>query len=208
ATIGVALAEAAWLRGDGPAAQAHLQRGLRSPVTRRFARPAAEVALWGSRLGLQVSPPEGAPEPVVLELGGDWRGAIAAWRRLGAPYEAALAALPADDRAAAEAVATLRRLGAEAAAGAFTRHRVALGRRSPRGPRRSTLANSAGLTRREQEVLVLLAGGATNPAIAESLHLSPRTVDHHVSAILAKLGAGNRTAAVEQGRRRGLLAET
>ena len=52
-----------------------------------------------------------------------------------------------------------------------------------------------GLLSRELEVLRLLATGATNRAIAESLVLSERTVDRHVSNILAKLGVSSRAAA-------------
>jgi DNA-binding NarL/FixJ family response regulator len=63
------------------------------------------------------------------------------------------------------------------------------------------------LTRREQEVLEVLAGGATNTAIAAELHLSERTVAHHVSAILSKLGVPSRTAAAQAARRAGLLDE-
>jgi NarL family two-component system response regulator LiaR len=51
------------------------------------------------------------------------------------------------------------------------------------------------LTTREREVLALLAGGMTNKAIAEELTLSPGTVRLHVSNILSKLGASNRTEA-------------
>jgi DNA-binding NarL/FixJ family response regulator len=102
-------------------------------------------------------------------------------------------------------MATLHKLGAKAAARAFTRERAAWGARAARGPRRSTLAHPAGLTRREQEVLEVLQTGASNAQIARELHLSERTVAHHVSAILAKLAAENRHAAVEQARRRGLL---
>jgi len=79
--------------------------------------------------------------------------------------------------------------------------------RVPRGPRRSTRSHPASLTRREQEVLESLATGATNASIADTLHLSERTVAHHVSAILAKLGAANRLVAVERARNRGLLAQ-
>ena len=115
--------------------------------------------------------------------------------------------MPGDERAAREAVAALQRLGADAAARAFTRERAARGASVPRGPRRSTLADAAGLTRREREVLAHLAHGETNPGIAAALHLSERTVAHHVSAVLQKLGAPTRTAAVEQARSRGLLAQ-
>ncbi len=201
------LVEAAWLKGDHAAAQAQLREARESPATRRFARSAGDLAVWGSRLGVELDPPENAPEAVLLELEGDWRGAIRAWRELEAPYDAALAALRGSDRAAADALAELKRLGAAGTARAFARERAALGARAPRGPRRSTLANPAGLTRREQEVLGKLATGATNPAIAADLHLSERTVAHHVSAVLSKLGAPTRMAAVEQARARGLLAE-
>jgi DNA-binding NarL/FixJ family response regulator len=51
----------------------------------------------------------------------------------------------------------------------------------------------------------VLEKGASNSEIAEALHLSERTVAHHVSAILGKLGAANRHAAIEQARRRGLI---
>ncbi len=69
------------------------------------------------------------------------------------------------------------------------------------------MANRAGLTRREQEVLERVASGATNPEIAAGLCLSERTVAHHVSAILAKLGVPNRQLAIAQARERGLLAK-
>ena len=107
-------------------------------------------------------------EPVRRELAGDWRGAIDAWRALDAPYEAALAALPGDQRAARDAMSALQRLGASAAARAFARDRALYGASALRGPRRSTLANAAGLTRREQEVLEHVAAGATNADIAQS----------------------------------------
>jgi DNA-binding CsgD family transcriptional regulator len=207
ATLRVASVEAAWLRGDRPAALAQLRDADRTPATGRFARPAAEMALWAQRLGRSAALPSKPPEPLRLELAGDWRGAVRAWRELEAPYESALAALPGDDRAARAALANLRRLGADAAVEAFARHRAAAGSSVPRGPRRSTLAHPAGLTRREQEVLEVLAEGATNAAIAAQLHLSERTVAHHVSAILRKLEASRRLEAVQRARAMGLLAQ-
>ena len=212
AGLRVALAEAAWLRGDVVGARAHLPAPGEWLTVAPFARPAAELALWGRRLGvaptaLPGAPPPGAPPPVRLELAGEWRAAVRAWRELEAPYEAALAALPGDERAARQALAALHRLGASAAARAFTRDRVTRGARPARGPRRSTAAHPAGLTRREQEVLEALATGATNPAIAAALHLSERTVAHHVSAILGKLGVADRAAAVRAARARGLVQD-
>jgi len=205
--VRVALMETAWLEGDLSAAARHLRAARESPAAGRFARPAAELALWARRCGLRFEAPPHPPEPVRLELDGDWRRAVAAWHEAEAPYEAALAALPGDDRAARTALATLGALGARGAARALARARAAAGVRVPRGPRRSTRSHPAGLTRREQEVLERLATGATNASIADTLHLSERTVAHHVSAILAKLGAANRLVAVERARNRGLLAQ-
>lgn len=202
-----ALVEAAWLRGDRSTALEHLEAARASPATGRFARWGGELALWAARHGLELDTPASAPDAVKLELEGDWRGAIRAWRELEAPYESALAALPGDDAAARQAQGVLHKLGAGAAIRSFARERAVRGSRAVRGPRRSTLAHPAGLTRREQEVLEQLAAGATNPAIAAELHLSARTVAHHVSAILAKLGAATRLAAVEQARSRGLLPQ-
>lgn len=61
------------------------------------------------------------------------------------------------------------------------------------------------LTRREQQVLTLMAEGRTNKEIAASLSITERTVKYHVGAILGKLGAGNRTEAVRLAARRGLV---
>lgn len=61
------------------------------------------------------------------------------------------------------------------------------------------------LTPRELEVLALVADGATNRAAGQRLHLSEATVKTHLLSIYAKLGVGDRAAAVAEGFRRGLL---
>jgi DNA-binding NarL/FixJ family response regulator len=77
-------------------------------------------------------------------------------------------------------------------------------RRVPRGPNRATAANPAGLTGRQLEVLGLLAEGLTDAEIAARLSLSAKTVGHHVSALLAKLGVGSRRQAAAAARRLGV----
>ena len=74
-----------------------------------------------------------------------------------------------------------------------------------RGPRASTSMNDSALTSRVVDVLRLLAEGLRNAAIAERLFVSPRTVDHHVSAILRKLGVKTRGEAVAEAGRLALL---
>ena len=87
-------------------------------------------------------------------------------------------------------------LGARPAVAMVSRRLRALGvRRVPRGAQRSTLANPYNLTRRQYEVLELLGEGLTDAEIAERLFLSTKTVNHHVSAVLAKLGVRSRAQA-------------
>jgi len=62
------------------------------------------------------------------------------------------------------------------------------------------------LTPREMDVLRLLAEGLPNRKIGERLSINERTVKYHVSAILAKLEVSNRTEAVTDAARRGLIS--
>jgi DNA-binding NarL/FixJ family response regulator len=62
------------------------------------------------------------------------------------------------------------------------------------------------LSEREREVLDLIADGRTNREIAATLYLSPHTVKEHTSALYRKLGARNRTEAVQRAQRIGLMS--
>jgi DNA-binding NarL/FixJ family response regulator len=66
----------------------------------------------------------------------------------------------------------------------------------------STRHHPLGLTRREAEILALMSDGLRNSIIAKSLFVSTKTVDHHVSAILAKLDVASRFEAIASIRRR------
>jgi DNA-binding NarL/FixJ family response regulator len=97
----------------------------------------------------------------------------------------------------------MQRLGAVPAAREVTRRLRERGaRRIERGPRASTRSNPAGLTRRELEVLGMLE--LQNTEIAARLYISPKTVDHHVSAILRKLGVASRGDALAEAHRLGV----
>ena len=102
-------------------------------------------------------------------------------------------------------VSTFDSLGATRRASLLRRTLRSRGLRVPAGPRRATRANRAGLTVRQMDVLRLLADGCSNAEIANRLNVSPRTADHHVSALLAKLGAASRRSAVAPARRMGVL---
>ena len=73
------------------------------------------------------------------------------------------------------------------------------------GPHSPALRFGEALSERELEVLNLLAGGATNQEIAETLSIALTTAKKHVSNILGKLGVHNRTQAVSRGRDLGLV---
>ena len=123
-------------------------------------------------------------------------------------YDAGLALL--DDGSEASLRAALERvegLGAGPAAAVTRRRLRAIGARSvPAGARPATREHPAGLTTREQQVLDLVSDGRTNEEIAARLFISVKTVDHHVSAVLAKLGARTRRDAAAEAVRLGLVA--
>jgi DNA-binding CsgD family transcriptional regulator/tetratricopeptide (TPR) repeat protein len=203
--IHLARAEAHWLEGDSQAALAACllaaETGVQvDPATR------GQLNTWLVRLGrepLAVS----VEAPYAVQLSGDVEAAVRAWDDVGAPYDAALALLdsPAEEHWRG-AVTRLDALGAEATARLARRKLREVGARGvPVGPRRTTRAHPHGLTRREQEVLEELAQQQTNDEIAERLVISAKTVDHHVSSVLAKLGVGNRHEAISKARRLGLL---
>jgi DNA-binding NarL/FixJ family response regulator len=139
--------------------------------------------------------------PYELELADNWRAAANEWSRLGCPYDQALALLAGDEAALREAQEIFEKLTARPAAELVRRRLRVLGARGiRRGRYGHARADPNGLTRREREIHELLALGMSNEAIARQLHRSTRTVEHHVAAILAKLGLSSRSQAIARGR--------
>jgi DNA-binding CsgD family transcriptional regulator/tetratricopeptide (TPR) repeat protein len=197
APAATALAEEAWLDGD-PVRVAGVI-GEVVGLAREHGDPWAcgEVSWWLWRVGSLGAVPPAMAEPYALAIAGDWRDAAEAFTTIGFPYEAAEVLSDAPDpHAQVRALALFDELGATRAASALRRRLRAAGvRRIPRGPRPASRSGPGGLTPRQSEVLALLAGGATNAQIARSLVITPKTVDHHVSAVLAKLGVASRQEA-------------
>lgn len=208
APVAAARAEVNWLEGRPEAVRAATDAVLETAVRNGATWVVGEIACWRWRAGIKM-PIEGCAEPYALEMAGEWQQAARIWDQRGCPYEAALARASArDEDALREALAVLRRLDASAAARIVTRRLRDLGVRDlPRGPRASTQANDAYLTAREVEVLALMAQGLRNADIASALYLAPKTVEHHISAILAKLEARSRIEAITLARARGLVPE-
>jgi DNA-binding NarL/FixJ family response regulator len=113
----------------------------------------------------------------------------------------------AESQRRAAAHHTARRLGARPLVAQVTGSLAALGERPERRPSRSAAAQAAdgGLTRREVEVVRLVAMGHTNREIVRELFLSPRTVEMHVGSILVKLDCRSRADAARRASELGLL---
>jgi DNA-binding CsgD family transcriptional regulator len=205
--VRAARAEAAFLSGDAVVAAAEARAAYDFAIERQHRRHASELAYWLWRAGELVVPPPDIFEPYAYQIAGDWRAAAAAWDAVGCPYEAARAWAEGDDADALRAaLAVFDRLGANPATAMTGRRLRGLGGSVPRGPRATTRGNPAGLTRREAEVVRLLAEEHSNREIAVRLFLSARTVEHHVAAVLAKLAVGSRSDAVREAARQGLVA--
>ncbi|GGI44842.1 ATP/maltotriose-dependent transcriptional regulator MalT [Agromyces flavus] len=192
--VAAARAEAALLRGDRASARAIARPEFEEADQLDARSLRAELAYLLRRAGDEVEIADDDAHPFAVQARGDWRLAAELWRAAGAPYHeaAALAESPDDDDLVA-ALAILDRIEAAPLARnvrAVLRERGV--RSIPRGPSTLTRGNPAGLTARQVEVLRLVADGLTNAEIADRLVLSVRTVDTHVAAVLAKLGAATR----------------
>jgi len=202
--VGLARVEAYWLEGRLDAARSELDR-VRAVSAGVFVLSRGWIALWTRRLTGLAEPID--LEPFASQIAGDAAHAAELWDRLGCRYEAALALLDTkDETMLRESLVRLFDLGAEAAARLVRRTMRDLGIRSiPAGARPATKAHPRGLTVREQEILDLLSQGQSNEEISASLFISVRTVEHHVSAVLGKLGATTRKGAAEEALKLGLI---
>lgn len=201
--MAAAALEVAALTGTTPVLDA--ARVYRTARRHGEAYLAAEL---GYRLGALGAPVEDAAalaaqaprSPYALLAAGRWQDAAIAWDRLGWTYQRAEALAqspaPADRLTALE---LLDAMGAVALARQVRRGLRDSGATGvPRGPAPATRTDPAGLTARQRAVMRHLADGRTNAEIAARLTLSVRTVDSHVAAILAKLGASTRQQAAQR----------
>ncbi|HEY2780236.1 MAG TPA: AAA family ATPase [Steroidobacteraceae bacterium] len=195
--IAAARAEQAWYRGDLAQLAVEAAAGLKALADRRIPWVRGELLFWQSKTQAVDARSHPIPEPYRFMLAGEWQAAADAWEHIGMPYEQALCLAEGSDEALLRALVILDRLCAgplETLVRKRLRERGVRG--VPRGPRETTRSNPAGLSEKEFEVLAMLVEGCSNAQIAGRLHRSTKTVDHHVSAILAKLDVCSRAEAI------------
>ncbi|MEX2134917.1 MAG: AAA family ATPase [Acidimicrobiia bacterium] len=196
-----ALAEMYWLQNKPDKANDVLEEPLHRVLTTDTVWGRGEIAYWMWRVGGLDQIPDRLAPPYEMMITGDWQGAAAEWQRIGCPYEEALALSEGDVEAKFRALEIFDSLGARPA-GQWLRSllREEGIEAIPRGPRRTTLENPAGLTARQAEVYDLMGHGLSNGEIARRLFISQKTVEHHVSAIFTKLGVSTRSEAIARTR--------
>ncbi len=202
--VHLALAEASWLAQDEPSCRNWLEALAQLDLSGLNPWHLGEIAVWRCRTGL---PPQGLAEnsglPAVTraELRGDYMEAADIWSALGLPFEAAVALLQVDGATAAEcsvrAAVLFEQIGARTGVLRARKQATELGAgqllpKLRRGPYSIARQHPFGLTQREELVLGLVVEGLSNAEIARRLSRSSRTVEHHVSTLLNKIGASSR----------------
>ena len=192
-----ALAELLWL-GLAPDQTADEIKAVTELAHRSgHARYSAELAVWCRRLGLDGGMAnEAGPPEFLMEFDGEWEPAASRWAARGVPYLEVMAlGFSGEEQAIRTAIEQATTLGAHVVADRLRAQLRDLGHHVRRGRSRTTLDNPGGLTNRQVDVVRLLAEGLTNQQIADRLFISPKTVDHHVSAILTALSVAGRAEA-------------
>ena len=196
APVRAARAEAAWLAGDNRRTLAEAQAAYQIAVVKKHPWFTGELAFWAWRAGETWPLPTWTAASYAQQIAGKWQAAANAWQQQECPYEQALALADGDATAQLAALEKFGQLEAAPAADWLRQKMHAAGVRGiPRGPRPTTQENPFNLTQREMDVLELLSEGLSNADIAQRLTISPRTVEHHVSAVLGKLSVHSRVEA-------------
>jgi DNA-binding CsgD family transcriptional regulator len=196
----VARVEAAWLAGDDATVARIAAAALPAAIEAEEPWRTGQLGCWLARVqALPAGFGERVAAPCAAELSGDFERAGALWGELGCRYEQALVGCGGGSAALRQCLERLEAASAAGSADALRQRLRALGERGvPRGPSQRTRSDPLGLTPRERQIVELVADGLSNKAIAERLHRSERTVEHHVASLLAKLGVATRGEAAER----------
>jgi DNA-binding CsgD family transcriptional regulator/tetratricopeptide (TPR) repeat protein len=203
--VAMPVAEHAWITGEAIVPAADIKRVMKQGIDMGFSWTPGSIAMWLWKIGELAEPPSGIAEPYRLVIEGEPSAAAAMWSEIGCPYERAIALSHGDQASQLAALDALESLGATAVAAKLRQALRDQGVSVPRGRGQKTRDHPAGLTARQAEVLQLLDEGLSNLEMADRLFVSPRTVENHVSAVLAKLDAATREEAVSRAQSAGLL---
>lgn len=200
--VRAARAEAAWLAGDRQRTLEEARADYELALSKKHPWFAGELAFWLWKVGEAVEIQPWMAKPFAQQIAGDWRAAAYEWESLACPYEQARALADGDIQAQVAALHIFEQLGAHPDADILRDKLRAAGAagRSSR-PRPSTRDNPFSITNRQLEILNLLIANLSNAEIAAKLNISPKTVDHHVSAILSKLDVHSREQAAARAKK-------
>ncbi len=193
--VAAALAERAWLRNDLDELEAVVVTEIERATAVDAMWFAGDVAMWAWRNGLTDFDTSLLPDPPRLLIEGNPKAAAVAYQAVGMIYEAALA-LTDENETAAQGLRVIDKLGADAVGSKIRKDLRDRGISNVPQKAKGTRIHPFGLTPRQAEVVDLIAEGLTNAEIADRLFVSSRTVDHHVSAVLRKLGVSTRSDAI------------
>lgn len=201
-----ARAEIAWFKGRLPDVAEEVRAAYQAALKQSDPWMQGELAFWLWRCEGAIDRKACIADPFARQIAGKWHEAATIWEHIGCPYELAMALADSDqEEDLRRALKIFEELGAAPMAGILRRKLRAGGIRSiARGAQERTKQNPHGLTTRELGVLEQLTEGRRNADIARRLFVSEKTVDHHVSSILGKLGVRSRGEAAAAAYRLGL----
>jgi DNA-binding CsgD family transcriptional regulator len=200
-----ALAEAAWLAGNLEEARSHAE----SAISAGHAVQSWELGdlfCWAARAGKPIPHIDACggaalPDTAISECAGDASTAAAAYGSMGMPFEQAVAlcGIVGESRAKALQTALTLMISIDAQAGIARVRQLAVEDGiilgipvRKRGPYGLAKLHPLGLSAKEEQVWSLLRDGASNQQIADTLHRSVRTIEHHVSSLIDKMQVKNR----------------
>jgi DNA-binding CsgD family transcriptional regulator len=198
------MAERAWLGEADPAeALEAIDKAIAMLPSRAMH---GELFFWRAQLSGIPQDAGALPAPFAKMLHNQWQAAASEWERLERPFEQGLSLLFGSTTEQRQAISIFAHLGASAVLEHAKRRLSGRDRTAPRrGPYKAARENTAGLTQRQMDVLRLMGSGLSNKAIAKALKITPKTVGHHVSAVLEKLTAASRSQAIVIARDSGLI---
>ena len=200
----VALLEYEWVTGKTYIEQEILDRAVKGFVEADKISKKSRFCFWLKKVRKQRVEPKDDLKRLIDATTAQEESA--SWEELSCPYEQALSLFDGNEDNKRKALSIMQQLGADTVSEKLKMEMRSSGiKKIPRGIRESTKINPAQLTNRELDVLQLLKNGTHNKEIAETLFISPKTVDHHISSILFKLDVSSRAKAVAEAARLGIL---